>query len=68
MESRGVSRTNDANYSLIGIGLNPWKTRFLLNYKNLNYKTEWTEYPDLRKKLEGKYVMFKGQVRSWSKV
>lgn len=32
--------------------LNPWKTRFLLNFKGLDYKTEWTEYPDLKKKLE----------------
>jgi len=32
--------------------LNPWKTRFLLNYKGLDYRTEWTEYPDLKGKLE----------------
>ncbi|KAK3950142.1 hypothetical protein QBC32DRAFT_326372 [Pseudoneurospora amorphoporcata] len=27
--------------------LNPWKTRFALNYKRLPYHTEWTEYPDI---------------------
>ncbi|KAH7080389.1 glutathione S-transferas-like protein [Paraphoma chrysanthemicola] len=27
--------------------LNPWKTRLVLNYKNIDYKTEWVEYPDL---------------------
>ncbi|KAK3395786.1 hypothetical protein B0T20DRAFT_45410 [Sordaria brevicollis] len=25
--------------------LNPWKTRFALNYKSLPYHTSWTEYP-----------------------
>ncbi|KAL2255973.1 hypothetical protein VTK26DRAFT_2405 [Humicola hyalothermophila] len=33
--------------------LNPWKTRMLLNYKGLNYRTEWIEYPDIRPRLEG---------------
>ncbi|KAJ9642191.1 hypothetical protein H2204_002560 [Knufia peltigerae] len=32
--------------------LNPWKTRLYLNYKNIPYKTEWTEYPDLAPKFE----------------
>ncbi|KAF2264480.1 glutathione S-transferas-like protein [Lojkania enalia] len=27
--------------------LNPWKTRMILNYKGIPYKTEWVEYPDL---------------------
>ncbi|TFK22734.1 hypothetical protein FA15DRAFT_505041 [Coprinopsis marcescibilis] len=26
---------------------NTWKTRFTLNYKDLPYKTEWIEYPDI---------------------
>ncbi|KAI9688289.1 MAG: hypothetical protein M1820_010286 [Bogoriella megaspora] len=26
---------------------NPWKVRLLLNYKQIPYKTQWTEYPDL---------------------
>ncbi|CAG8973972.1 hypothetical protein HYALB_00010092 [Hymenoscyphus albidus] len=26
---------------------NPWKTRLLLNYKNLPYTTQWVEYPDI---------------------
>jgi glutathione S-transferase len=31
--------------------LNPWKARASLNYKNLPYKTEWVEYPDLASTL-----------------
>ncbi|KAK4184336.1 hypothetical protein QBC35DRAFT_506174 [Podospora australis] len=31
---------------------NPWKTRLLLNFKGLPYKTEWVEYPNLRPRLE----------------
>ncbi|KAI5459731.1 hypothetical protein BGZ63DRAFT_256486 [Mariannaea sp. PMI_226] len=31
---------------------NVWKTRFLLNFKGLDYVTEWTEYPDIKPKLE----------------
>ncbi|KAK7734351.1 hypothetical protein SLS57_000044 [Botryosphaeria dothidea] len=27
--------------------LNPWKTRMALNYKGIDYKTEWLEYPDV---------------------
>jgi len=27
--------------------LNPWKTRLALNYKGIDYETEWVEYPDL---------------------
>lgn len=26
---------------------NPWKTRLLLNYKNIPYTTEWIAYPDI---------------------
>ncbi|KAJ9150866.1 Glutathione S-transferase [Pleurostoma richardsiae] len=32
--------------------LNPWKTRLLLNYKRVDYKTEWCEYPDIKQRLE----------------
>ncbi|RDW68677.1 hypothetical protein BP5796_09334 [Coleophoma crateriformis] len=31
---------------------NPWKTRLLLNYKNIDYKTEWVEYPDIAAKYK----------------
>ncbi|KAK4129679.1 hypothetical protein N657DRAFT_640345 [Parathielavia appendiculata] len=31
--------------------LNPWKTRMLLNYKGLDYRTEWVEYPDIQPTL-----------------
>ncbi|KAL0475599.1 hypothetical protein QR685DRAFT_513177 [Neurospora intermedia] len=31
--------------------LNPWKTRFALNYKSLPYHTQWLEYPDIRPTL-----------------
>ncbi|TVY36989.1 Glutathione S-transferase-like protein [Lachnellula occidentalis] len=31
--------------------LNPWKTRLALNFKNIDYKTEWTEYPDIASRL-----------------
>ncbi|PNS17396.1 hypothetical protein CAC42_7079 [Sphaceloma murrayae] len=27
--------------------LNPWKTRMILNFKGLKYKTQWVEYPDV---------------------
>ncbi|KAF2215693.1 hypothetical protein CERZMDRAFT_34457 [Cercospora zeae-maydis SCOH1-5] len=27
--------------------LNPWKARLALNFKNVPYKTEWVEYPDV---------------------
>jgi len=32
---------------------NCWKTRFSLNYKGLQYKTVWVEYPDVAETLEG---------------
>ncbi|KAH8682300.1 putative glutathione S-transferase [Xylariales sp. PMI_506] len=31
---------------------NPWKTRLLLNFKGVDYKTDWTEYPEIRLKLQ----------------
>lgn len=31
---------------------NPWKTRFVLNFKGLDYETEWLEYPDLMPRLQ----------------
>ncbi|KAK1517630.1 uncharacterized protein CCOS01_11887 [Colletotrichum costaricense] len=32
--------------------LNPWKTRLTLNYKGIDYKTEWLEYPDIEPRLK----------------
>ncbi|CAO2650788.1 Nn.00g020800.m01.CDS01 [Neocucurbitaria sp. VM-36] len=32
--------------------LNPWKTRMILNFKGIDYKTEWIEYPDLAPTLK----------------
>ncbi|RYN35847.1 hypothetical protein AA0112_g4820 [Alternaria arborescens] len=32
--------------------LNPWKTRMVLNYKKIDYTTEWVEYPDLAPKFK----------------
>ncbi|KAF7846278.1 hypothetical protein BT93_L4718 [Corymbia citriodora subsp. variegata] len=31
--------------------LNPWKTRFVLNFKQLPYNTIWLEYPDIKPTL-----------------
>ncbi|KAH7309250.1 hypothetical protein BKA65DRAFT_519492 [Rhexocercosporidium sp. MPI-PUGE-AT-0058] len=31
--------------------LNPWKTRLALNFKGIDYKTEWVEYPDIKSRL-----------------
>ncbi|KAH8881180.1 hypothetical protein GQ53DRAFT_735884 [Thozetella sp. PMI_491] len=31
---------------------NVWKTRLLLNYKGLDYVTEWTNYPEIKQKFE----------------
>lgn len=43
----------------VGIHNNrPRKTRLLLNYKGLDYKTEWVEYPDIKPRLEKQYVVF----------
>jgi len=32
--------------------LNPWKSRIALNFKGLNYRTEWIEYPDIAPKFK----------------
>ncbi|OMP84908.1 hypothetical protein BK809_0000660 [Diplodia seriata] len=32
--------------------LNPWKTRMALNYKNIEYETQWLEYPDVAPTLK----------------
>ncbi|KAI1424346.1 putative glutathione S-transferase [Xylaria sp. FL1777] len=32
--------------------LNPWKTRLVLNYKGLDYETEWLEYPEIKPRLQ----------------
>ncbi|KAF8625627.1 hypothetical protein AX17_006812 [Amanita inopinata Kibby_2008] len=32
---------------------NTLKVRFVLNYKGLDYKTEWVEYPDIQAKCKG---------------
>jgi hypothetical protein len=31
---------------------NPWKTRSVLNFKNIPYTTEWVEYPDVESKMK----------------
>ncbi|KAH7152584.1 hypothetical protein EDB81DRAFT_789345 [Dactylonectria macrodidyma] len=31
---------------------NTWKTRFILNFKGLDYVTEWIEYPDIKPTFE----------------
>ncbi|CAG9976198.1 unnamed protein product [Clonostachys byssicola] len=31
---------------------NTWRVRLILNYKGLDYKTEWIEYPDLKPTFE----------------
>ncbi|KAF5978873.1 glutathione-S-transferase [Fusarium coicis] len=33
--------------------MNTWRTRLLLNYKGLDYKTEWLEYPEIKERLSG---------------
>ncbi|KAH6614867.1 hypothetical protein C7974DRAFT_319901 [Boeremia exigua] len=32
--------------------LNPWKTRLVLNYKGIDYRTEWVEFPDVEPKMK----------------
>ncbi|KAK2728934.1 glutathione s-transferase [Colletotrichum kahawae] len=32
--------------------LNTWKTRLALNFKGVDYKTEWLEYPDIAGRLQ----------------
>jgi len=31
---------------------NPWKIRLALNFKGIDYKTEWLEYPDIAAKFK----------------
>ncbi|KAL6897217.1 hypothetical protein GGI43DRAFT_111549 [Trichoderma evansii] len=31
--------------------MNTWRSRLLLNYKGLDYKTEWVEYPNIKPRL-----------------
>ncbi|PYH99130.1 putative glutathione S-transferase [Aspergillus ellipticus CBS 707.79] len=31
---------------------NPWKTRLLLNFKGIDYRTQWVEYPDIKPTFE----------------
>ncbi|CAI7678909.1 unnamed protein product [Penicillium pancosmium] len=31
---------------------NPWKTRLLFNFKGLDYRTQWVEYPNIKSTLE----------------
>ncbi|KAF5020101.1 hypothetical protein F66182_7864 [Fusarium sp. NRRL 66182] len=45
--------------------LNPWKTRFLLNFKGLDYKTEWLEYPDIKPTLEP-HVSANPSTKTWT--
>jgi len=39
-----------------GLWLMTQTARLVLNYKDIAYKTEWTEYPDLAPKLKSLYV------------
>ncbi|KAI0097882.1 putative glutathione S-transferase [Nemania sp. FL0031] len=32
--------------------LNTWKTRLILNYKGIDYETEWLEYPEIKPRLQ----------------
>ncbi|KAK4166344.1 hypothetical protein QBC43DRAFT_257803 [Cladorrhinum sp. PSN259] len=32
--------------------LNPWKTRLILHFKGLDYRTEWLEYPEIAPRLK----------------
>ncbi|KAK8065148.1 hypothetical protein PG997_011895 [Apiospora hydei] len=41
--------------------LNPWKTRMNLNFKGVDYKTEWLEYPDIKPRLEKHVTLPEGQ-------
>ncbi|KAL5611667.1 hypothetical protein BROUX41_000753 [Berkeleyomyces rouxiae] len=43
-----------------GWSLNPWRTRLILNYKGIDYGTEWVEYPDIKSRLEGHVTPFTG--------
>ncbi len=35
---------------------NVWKTRYVLAFKNLDYTTEWIEFPDIAPTLEAQSV------------
>ncbi|KAJ6441429.1 thioredoxin-like protein [Purpureocillium lavendulum] len=43
--------------------LNPWKTRLLLNYKGLDYTTQWVNYPEIKPLLEGRCVLIAPNAR-----
>ncbi|KAH7156421.1 hypothetical protein EDB81DRAFT_787014 [Dactylonectria macrodidyma] len=45
--------------------LNPWKTRLLLSFKGLDYKTEWVDYPDIKPRLEP-HVSFNPTTKTWT--
>ncbi|KAL7924847.1 hypothetical protein ACQKWADRAFT_286149 [Trichoderma austrokoningii] len=55
-----VGDTSSGTYTLLDIptkaprvcwSMNTWRTRILLNYKGLDYKTEWVEYPHIKSRL-----------------
>ncbi|KAH8127167.1 hypothetical protein FP744_10007505 [Trichoderma asperellum] len=55
-----VGNKPSATYTLFDIptkaprvcwSMNTWRTRLLLNYKGLHYKTEWVEYPNIKSRL-----------------
>jgi hypothetical protein len=35
---------------------NCWKTRLILNFKGVDYKTQWVEYPDIAPTWKELYV------------
>ncbi|KAG9247709.1 hypothetical protein BJ878DRAFT_491420 [Calycina marina] len=39
-----------------GWSYNTWRTRLVLNYKKVDYKTEWVEYPDIASRLQDHVV------------
>ncbi|KAK7963602.1 hypothetical protein PG996_008703 [Apiospora saccharicola] len=41
--------------------LNPWKTRMNLNFKGVDYKTEWLEYPDIKPRFEKHFQLPEGK-------
>lgn len=44
---------------------NPWKTRILLNYKNLPYQTQWVEYPDIAANAKRLGIKATPQAHGW---
>ncbi|EKM51701.1 uncharacterized protein PHACADRAFT_127502 [Phanerochaete carnosa HHB-10118-sp] len=36
-----------SEYACMSWSPNVWRSRYVLNYKGLKYRTEWTEYPDI---------------------